>query len=187
MATAAPSKPTAKSAAPDGKIAIIWRPERDSHVPAPPVGSKSDRPFNHSWLSNPEDVEQRRKMDQEAFNTGKPRQPRALKTEGISFPSPGLHWVESSLWGSALSSDEQKPEERRYLSRLIEEGALLPLRPEGGGTSIESIAGFSYQDATAIIGAEVNTTRLRQWQKDTDERRLVNLIDNRLREIEGDR
>ena len=185
MTTATPTKPTAKVSKVTGKIAVIWSPEKDSHVPAPPVGSKSDRPFNHSWIADSGEVEKRRQLEEDAFNSGKSRQYRAMKTEEINFPAPGLHWVDAALWESAVSDDERKPEDRRYLARLLKESALLVLRPENGGTEIESISGFSYNDATAIIGAEVNATRLREWQKDTDDRRLVNLIDNRLREIGG--
>lgn len=173
------SEPSKRS----GPIAIVWRPELDSAVMKPPVGTQSDRPFLYNWVANPDELKQRRDLAERAFVEGRPRQIAAIPTKSLYLDKPGLHWVESALWDEAIAADGLRPGEG-VIARLIREGALKELAPAGNSFK-GSLDEYSYADACEIIKAETTIPTLMEWQKSVSEPRLVNRITNRIEELKG--
>jgi hypothetical protein len=155
--TTTPTKPSAASAKPTGKIAIIWHPERDSKVAKPPIQTKSHRPFVFEWIDQADVAKNRQLREDMDILKSQMISPMPFKTAGVVRLEAGLNWVELPKWEAAIFESARRLEAEDYcsdedqLQRLIRENAIEVMPRANDAQATGKIADYPPASQIRII------------------------------------
>lgn len=169
-----------------GQIAIFWNPQKDGAVPVP-TGADSARPFAFFWVKDLSEVEKRRELEQKAFDSGRPRQAKEIEMGEFYLSEVGLNWVKASTWEQVKAASARMAErdgDEDEVARLMSDGAIQEISSEGGRA--DDINAYEYSQAVILVGAESNLNRLYEWRAEASNRRVVERINERIGQVNGE-